>query len=231
MQGNIAEMAVADLIQHTCQDRKTARVTFSNGAHEAMLFFKDGEIIHASLGKTEGEEVVYLLLNWKEGTFTLENGKKAPKTTITRRWTGLLLLGAQRLDESEHLISNQEKEYNMSNISESLKEIMTIDGALACALVNVKSGMTLGTAGTGINIELAAAGNTNVVRAKMAVMKDLKIKGTIEDILITLTDQIHLIRLSETDHDIFIYVALDRAKANLGLARHKLSGIEKDLEM
>lgn len=103
MQGNIRDMAVPDLIQHTCQDRKTARVTFSNGARKAMLFFKDGEIIHASLGNAEGEEVVYKILSWKEGTFTLENGVKAPKSSIKRSWTGLLLLGAQRLDEEEFL--------------------------------------------------------------------------------------------------------------------------------
>lgn len=231
MQGNIAEMAVADLIQHTCQDRKTARVTLANGAHEAMLFFKNGEIIHASLENTEGEEVVYKILSWKEGTFTLENGIKAPKSSIKRSWTGLLLLGAQRLDESEHLISNQEKENTMANISESLHEIMKIEGAIACALVNWKDGMTLGTAGTGINIEVAAAGNTNVVRAKLAVMKDLKLKGTIEDMLITLTEQYHLIRMLESNNDFFFYVALNKAQANLGLSRHKLTAIEHALEM
>jgi hypothetical protein len=79
---------------------------------------------------------------------------------------------------------------------------------------------------------LAAAGNTNVVRSKQAVMKDLALKGGIEDILITLTEQYHLIRiLSDSAAHLFLYVALDRTHANLGLARHKLIAIEKELEL
>jgi hypothetical protein len=76
---------------------------------------------------------------------------------------------------------------------------------------------------------VAAAGNTNVVRAKLGVMKDLKIKGGIEDILITLTDQYHIIRTMATAQNLFIYVALNRNQANLGLARHKLAQIEQEL--
>ncbi len=125
----------------------------------------------------------------------------------------------------------QQQETKMSNIQQTLNEIMTLDGALATALVDWKSGMTLGTAGTGLNAELAAAGNTNVLRAKLAVMKDLSLRGTIEDILITLTDQYHLIRLSKKDPQLFLYVALDKNKGNLGLARHRLAALEDDLEL
>ncbi|MFK7805340.1 MAG: hypothetical protein AB8G95_27150 [Anaerolineae bacterium] len=119
----------------------------------------------------------------------------------------------------------------MANLEETLNGIMSIGGAKAVALVDWDSGLTLGTAGSGMDIELAAAGNTNVVRAKMGVMKDLKIKGSIEDILITLTDQYHMIRLLKENSNLFIYVALDRETANLGMARHKLSALEKDLSL
>jgi hypothetical protein len=78
---------------------------------------------------------------------------------------------------------------------------------------------------------VAAAGNTNVVRAKLEVMKDLKIKGGIEDILITLTDQYHLIRTLGSNDNLFIYVAFRRAQANLGLARHKLAEIGNNLSV
>ena len=118
----------------------------------------------------------------------------------------------------------------MSGINESLKAIMAIDGTIAAALVNWESGMTLGTIGKGIDIELAAAGNTNVVRSKLSIMKDLNLDGMIEDILITLSNQYHLIRMLESDPSLFLYVALDRQKANLGMARHKLSIIESNLK-
>lgn len=119
----------------------------------------------------------------------------------------------------------------MANIKQALAEVMNMDGALAVALVDWNSGMTLGTAGTGINIEVAAAGNTNVVRSKMKVMKDLGLKGGIEDILITLDSQYHLIRLLSNKPNLFLYVALNRAQANLGLARHQLLEVERELSV
>jgi hypothetical protein len=118
------------------------------------------------------------------------------------------------------------------NVDESLAEAMTIKGAIGAALVDYTSGMTLGTAGgAGINLEVAAAGNTEVVRAKQAVMKQLQIKGGIEDILITLDKQLHLIRLMDSDRGegLFIYLALHKDQANLAMARHQLSSIERSL--
>ncbi|MCB0195757.1 MAG: hypothetical protein KDJ65_27655 [Anaerolineae bacterium] len=122
----------------------------------------------------------------------------------------------------------------MANIQDTLDEIMEIDGAIAAALVDWNSGMTLGTAGASskyLDIDLAAAGNTNVVRAKLDVMKSLNLKGGIEDILITLTEQYHLIRLLGSNPNLFIYVALHRSQANLGLARYTLTKLEKELEV
>ncbi len=121
----------------------------------------------------------------------------------------------------------------MAGISDSLSAIMTMDGAIACALADHDSGMTLGTAGGGndFDIELAAAGNTGVVRSKLSVMNSLKIKGGIEDVLITLEKQYHLVRPLKEHSQLFLYVVLDRSKANLALARHKLAAIESDLDV
>lgn len=119
------------------------------------------------------------------------------------------------------------------NVDESLKDAMSIKGAIGAALVDYTSGMTLGTAGGGslINLDVAAAGNTEVVRAKMATMKQLDIKGGIEDILITLDEQLHLIRLIDTKRGdgLFLYVALNKEQSNLAMARHQLATIEKQL--
>ncbi|WP_084105409.1 hypothetical protein [Demequina sp. NBRC 110056] len=121
----------------------------------------------------------------------------------------------------------------MANPVESMNSVMTIDGAIGAALVDYDSGMTLATAGNGIDLELAAAGNTEVVRAKLRVMDSLGLDDSIEDILITLGAQIHLIRLvtAPNGHGLFIYVALDRSRSNLAMARRQLQGIEKALEI
>ena len=122
---------------------------------------------------------------------------------------------------------------DMANISKSLEEAMKIDGAIAAAIADWDSGLCLGTAGGGarLNIEVAAAGNCQVVKAKMATMTELGIKGSIHDILITLEDQIHLIRPLRRGESLFLYVAIDKAKGNLGMARHRVQKIESELNI
>lgn len=119
----------------------------------------------------------------------------------------------------------------MANIKESMKELMGIDGAVGTCIVDYESGMTLGTDGGGVDLELAAAGNTEVVRAKMDTMKSLGITGGIEDILITLESQLHIIRPTVNPKGLFIYLVLDKSKANLALARRKVQAVEGSLEL
>jgi hypothetical protein len=123
----------------------------------------------------------------------------------------------------------------MASTDIALKEAMMIEGALGAALVDYNSGLALGTAGGGRELDLSAAsaGNTDVVRAKMRTMEMLGLDGAIEDILITLTGQYHIIRplTSRTGAGLFLYLALDRQRANLAMARRRLLLIEQELEM
>lgn len=120
------------------------------------------------------------------------------------------------------------------SIETALKEAMSIEGALGVALVDYESGMSLGTlgGGQGLDLELAAAGNTEVVRSKMRTLASLDMNDVIEDILITLGKQYHLIRpLAGSKGSLFLYLALDRGRSNLALARHGLKRIEAALDV
>ncbi|MER7002492.1 hypothetical protein ABT297_05540 [Dactylosporangium sp. NPDC000555] len=123
----------------------------------------------------------------------------------------------------------------MADMETALKELMTIDGAIGVALVDYNSGMALGVLGGSKELDLtvAAAGNTDVVRAKMRTIEMLNLKEGIEDILITLGSQYHLIRpvTGRSGKGLFLYLALSRQRANLALARHQLLRIEDDLDM
>ncbi|MFI1421541.1 hypothetical protein ACH4VX_26920 [Streptomyces sp. NPDC020731] len=124
----------------------------------------------------------------------------------------------------------------MANTETSLKECLSsIDGATAAALVDYTSGMALGTLGGGkdFNLEVAAAGNTDVVRSKLRTMEHLGLNEEIEDILITLSSQYHLIRLlkGRGGNGLFLYLVLDGSRANLAMARHQLRRIEAELEV
>ena len=117
----------------------------------------------------------------------------------------------------------------MATVNESLNSLLRTDGALAAALVDSNSGMMLGGVGTGMDLELAAAGNTEVVRSKLKTMKSLGLNDNIEDMLITLSKQYHIIRPVQAKTGIFIYLVLDRVKANLAMARRACADTESAL--
>jgi hypothetical protein len=121
----------------------------------------------------------------------------------------------------------------MATVKEALDKIMATDGAIGACVVDSSSGMMLGAIGGGpsFNIEVAAAGNTEVVRAKRKTMRSLGIDDSIEDILITLNKQYHIIRLCSANDAMFVYVVLDKGKANLAMARHHISEAEKQMQI
>ncbi|WP_345226611.1 hypothetical protein [Hymenobacter koreensis] len=95
---------------------------------------------------------------------------------------------------------------------------------LAVAIVDTTSGMTLAshTNSPALNPDTAAAYNTEVVKQKQKAMAALKLQGEqIDDILITLTNQLHLINLIDGGKK-FIYLAVNARDTNLAIARDVL---------
>ena len=118
------------------------------------------------------------------------------------------------------------------NVKESLPRLLEIEGCQGVCIVDSNSGMTLGSSGgNSLDLEVAAAGNTEVVRAKRKTMKALNLNDGIEDMLITLGKAYHLIRPLSSNDALFIYLVLDKSKANLAMARLQLRNVEKDLSV
>ncbi len=94
-----------------------------------------------------------------------------------------------------------------------------IPGFIAASLVDLDSGMTLAVKSTRNDFDLAVASayNSELVKQKLKIMKALNLKTTLEDMILTLGDQIHFIKvLSPT---MFIYLAADRAATNMAIVR------------
>jgi predicted regulator of Ras-like GTPase activity (Roadblock/LC7/MglB family) len=117
----------------------------------------------------------------------------------------------------------------MSNVTESLESLVALGGAKCAALVDSDSGMVLGQAGSSPNFDIAAAGNTEVVRAQLELNKTLKLTDSIDDILITLTTQYDIVRPLAANPSVFLYLTMDKSKSNLALARYKVAECEAQL--
>jgi hypothetical protein len=123
----------------------------------------------------------------------------------------------------------------MADIDDVLNTATNIKGAFAVAVVDYDSGMTLGSRGGSaeFDLDVAASGNTEVARAEFEVMARLGLRERIEDILISLDTQYHVIRpvYSANDDSVFLYLVLNRQQANLAMARRDLRMIAERFRM
>lgn len=212
--------------------------------HEGYVYVKGGVIVGATNPLRKGIEATYDILCWRDPSFRSEDFPENMEEDFRLSISHMLMEAARRCDElskenskpefdtkiEEIYLDDTEDDFEvivdeeieiMADIQETLETAYNIDGTIGVALVDWESGMSLGSLGSGIDLEVAAAGNTEVVRAKQRVMEALGIQGGIKDILITLEDQYHII-VPLSGASIFLYSALRKDKANLALARMKL---------
>lgn len=227
LQGNLHDMSVADLIQQICNDRKKAELIIQNGNSNAHLFFKEGNVIHANLGSLEGEEAVYQILGWEEGSFSLTSDIDAPKKSIERSWSGLLMEGAKRLDEqniSTELISNdhfeiKEDKFMAGKMEELLKEMSGEMNGFIAATVAGMDGMSIAQYSAGkVDIDTVVAQLT--IFLKLADSSSEKVNmGDFEDILIQTDKEFILTAFLPGDAQHYITSIADRKNGSLGNMR------------
>jgi DNA-binding response OmpR family regulator len=102
--GSIADMNVVDLLQTFEVSRKSGIVHLTNGDNAADIFFRDGKVVDAALGRLCGEEAVYRALIWNEGEFEVEFTKVENPDAIESSTQGLLMEGMRRVDEWGRLL-------------------------------------------------------------------------------------------------------------------------------
>lgn len=247
--------SLPSLLQLMNFDRKSATLSVRSGKRLGRIFVAEGEVVDAWYGRGYGRDAFRKILQLSEPFLELVPLPDQVHRNISEPMSSLLLDAIRQQDEDQrHGTVDDEWEAifdgtefgdapnhepasttptklepNMANVEKSLQAATDINGAVGAALVDYETGMTLGSSGGGkLNLDVAAAGNTEVVRAKMRVMNELGIDGGIKDILITLDSQFHLIR-PLPNSSLFLYLAVDSKVGNLAMARHKLQAIEKDL--
>jgi len=113
------------------------------------------------------------------------------------------------------------------SLEEVLQKLLSFDGAMCVAVVDSETGMILGKAGSGVEMDLAAAGASGILRARLASVRALGDDEKIDDVLISLTSQVQIIHPLPRNPSIFTYLIGDKAKSSLAMARYKAT--EADL--
>ena len=73
--------------------------SMTRASEKGYVYLQNGQITHAKLGDVEGEDAIYALALWSQGTFQFSPGVESEARTISRSNTNLLLEAARRSDE------------------------------------------------------------------------------------------------------------------------------------
>ena len=116
----------------------------------------------------------------------------------------------------------------LKQFGEELRQ--NVPGYIAVAVTEIKSGISYysNAVNPDFDPELASAFNLEVVKAKLNAISALGLNETIDDIMITLSSQIHIIDVAD-NNEYFIYLAVDSTKANLGMTKALLNKYKKEI--
>jgi predicted regulator of Ras-like GTPase activity (Roadblock/LC7/MglB family) len=140
LEGTLQELSLTNIIQLNCNEMNTATVVLTHEGRKGTICFSHGAVVHAAAGDLVGEEAVYELLSWPDGSFVIEQGQVAPERTISSNWNTLLLEGIRRLDEGESVtwdtvevaspaVSSADGD-DMTRLARDLKTIGGVEGTV-----------------------------------------------------------------------------------------------------
>ncbi len=97
--GSISGLQLPDLIQMNCLSQSTTALYVNKNKKKGVIYFEDGQIVHAVVGEIEGEDALYIILSWPSGDFRFVGGERSPRHTIAKNWEYLLIEGMRKSDE------------------------------------------------------------------------------------------------------------------------------------
>jgi predicted regulator of Ras-like GTPase activity (Roadblock/LC7/MglB family) len=126
--GNLRDLKLPNLIQLNCMERNSAKLTIESAGKYGIVYFHEGQIVHAEFDPDIGEKALFRLLGLPEGKFKVENGVRAPMFTISTHWNNLLLEGLHQLDTMH--ASDEGKERRL------LEMFMNVKGVKRAAIIS-----------------------------------------------------------------------------------------------
>lgn len=99
-QGKVVGLQLTDIIQMNCLSRLTTALIVTRDGEKGIIYFNEGEVVHAECGNHKGTEAFYRILSWQEGEFVSNIGFVPPVQTIYQSWEHLLVEAMRRDDDA-----------------------------------------------------------------------------------------------------------------------------------
>ncbi|HET7436585.1 MAG TPA: DUF4388 domain-containing protein [Thermoanaerobaculia bacterium] len=221
--GAISLPLLPDLIQIYTVSMADGALTIRRASESGTIWFSHGAMVHATCGALIGEEAVYALLTWDDGSFAHDSTSTAPTQSITASWQEVLMEGCRRLDEAAmagtaapalELAAPATEPYSalFSTIEQSL------DGFLGVAVLDA-NGSLVAQRSRDRALDFATAGPfvAELLRQQASVMRSLGRAASLLDSLAILGDQVHLIETLPDGQ--LLYLAVTRDAVNLAVLR------------
>ncbi|MBI5416933.1 DUF4388 domain-containing protein [Candidatus Poribacteria bacterium] len=103
LEGDLSHFSLPDIIQLIGMGKRTGMLELKREKETGIVYFHEGQPVHAIFNNLKGEEAAYNLFNWNKGNFKFENNVPAPAETITINWMNLIMEGARHVDELEKI--------------------------------------------------------------------------------------------------------------------------------
>jgi CheY-like chemotaxis protein len=227
--GNIHGLSLIDLLQMFHYARRSVAIVVDSWA-PGHIFLEEGRIVHAVYRELHGEPALRAILAMPAGslrTMVLPDGTPC---SITKEFSALLLDSLRTIDEA--LAGSGE--WNLDDLSDPSQRALTpldhlrdLDGCTAACLLDTESGVVLGGDQAGdFDLHTAAAGYAELLRRERETLAALELDDHLEDVLITLQREYHILRAIAVRPTLCIYVVIDRRIGNLGMARFALAAAE-----
>jgi len=227
--GRITGITLFGLLQLLEVERKSGLVVVKAAQREGRLYFDEGAFVHAHTRHLDGLEATYEILGWPDPSVEIFYKRRARQRTVREPLQHVLMEAARLLDESARERHDEERAVHPQrnedvHADKILADVLKIDGAIGAALVHATSGAVLGhvAVGRGLDMERAARIAQDLVQAAF------RLRDGIEDIMITVDTQYHVIRVVGPGEDMFVHLVLDRERASLGMARQQLAKLARN---
>lgn len=226
--GRITGITLFGLLQLLEVERKSGLVLVEASKREGRLYFDEGAFVHAHTRVLDGLEAAYEILGWPDPAVEIFYKRRARQRTVREPLQHVLMEAARLLDESTRGSGAEapaaptapQEDVDAERI---LAEVLKIDGAIGAALMQVTSGAVLGQVAVGRGIDMG-----RLVRiAQELVQAALRLEGGIDDIMITVDTQYHVMRVFGPGEDLLLHLVLDRERASLGMARQQLAKLAR----